>query len=126
MRKSVHAVDDKLDVGAGFALAGKRRAVDDLKGAADEIGPELLILDRVEIADAFEHAPAHPVAVHHAKRMPFKPAQPALGVGGKGAGKGRILFKQARIYIVEVDKQRAVYFVKVVKAGHTQAPLRYP
>ncbi|KAF5066762.1 hypothetical protein DSECCO2_260570 [anaerobic digester metagenome] len=114
----VHAVHHQMDICAGLAAGGQRRAVHHLKCAADEGVTVFLIALGVQVAHALEDAAAHAFAVKNAQRMVFNPAHPPVWNRAKGPGRLGVNFKKAGVNIVEVNVKCTEYFVKTGKSGH--------
>ena len=119
MREIVHTIHDQVDVRAGLAARGQRRTVHHLKSAADEGIAEFLIALRIEVAHAFENAPAHPLAVQNAQGVVLDPAHPAVGGGSKRPGGFWVNFKKPGINVVKIHIQCAEHFIKTSKTCHS-------
>ena len=105
MAERIEDVHHHVDVGAGLAAAGQRRAVHHLEGRAGEVGAEAAELRGVEITAAEEdHPPAALVVV--VGELVLEPEQPAAGIGGELFGGHRVFALQAEVDIVEVDEER--------------------
>ena len=115
MLQQLDHVEHHVDVGAGLALAGHRRAVDDLEAGMVEGRAEALVDLRIEV-DAPHQQPAPGAGLGRVEPLgqaqPVgQPADPFQRMAAEALGHRRIQLAQARIDIVEINEEGRLHGV---------------
>ena len=103
-------VEHHVDVGAGLALAGHRRAIDDFETRPQKGVSVGLVPVRVEIAAPYQQAPSRLRVVTVGDFQGFgQPAYPLNGLAREALGGRRLQLAQLGVDVVEIDKKCAFH-----------------